>query len=414
MWYRHDQVRNLLSCGFYQSNDRSLSKPSQQSIHIHKCRQQELANTLERQQSELRYCYICFNWFVEEVWDEHCQTHLQSMTSKRCASITYCHTLFRPAFCLFCISDNRLTASSKLTSWTREAKLWTHLESHLEESRWPMKCPHPLCNLHVHDEKSFRYHLSDVHSLSMNHRTDITRQEGCILDPLIWTTGSASRKRKRQEKCKQESQLPKRNKEPLRINYEHEQGFDQSFNEKTSDGIQTPSVSVSSEVPLIDMNSDDDQYNLPSLVSNETDSVPDDIVLPSVDCLLSNEKIQTEEPQKELLAESEHDKRGSLSSQEDALFSLYLRSRSPSHCFATEAGNDYGSLHRQTVNPKDVCPFIEEDSPGKSSVDFDTARPNNIPTKAKKPRIILRVSKPEERPTHRTSLRLRQPKQQLL
>lgn len=83
------------------SDNNSLPKV-QRSTYIHHCRQIELAKTLERMPSELQYCFICFDWYVEEEWDQHCQTHLESVTSKRCASITDCNTLVRPAFCPFC------------------------------------------------------------------------------------------------------------------------------------------------------------------------------------------------------------------------------------------------------------------------------------------------------------------------
>ena len=126
-------------------NVHSLEKPLRSS-HIHTCLKIELAETLERQQSELQYCYFCYDWFVEEEWDQHCKTHIKSISSRRCASITYCNTLFRPVFCPFCLSDKRLPASVRWRSWTKEAKMWNHLESHLEASLWPSACPHPLCS----------------------------------------------------------------------------------------------------------------------------------------------------------------------------------------------------------------------------------------------------------------------------
>lgn len=166
----------------------SLRKP-QRSIHIHNCRHEELAASLERLRSKLRYCFTCFAWFVEEEWDNHCQTHLKSVTSKRCASITYCHTLIRPAFCPFCMGDNVLDASSRLNSWTREAKLKSHLQSHLDVSRWPLKCPHPLCSQQLDDETLFLYHLSDVHGLRMNPQVKKYQQQERNLEPFIKWSG---------------------------------------------------------------------------------------------------------------------------------------------------------------------------------------------------------------------------------
>ncbi len=99
----------------YKSNGCSLRKP-QRSTHIHNCCHKELACTLERLQPELRYCFAWFSSFVEEEWDKHWQMHLKSITSKRCVSITYCYTLVRPAFCPFCMGDNRLDVSSYMSS----------------------------------------------------------------------------------------------------------------------------------------------------------------------------------------------------------------------------------------------------------------------------------------------------------
>lgn len=141
--------------------------------------------------SELKYCFACFSWLFEEEWDEHCRVHLESITSKRCASITYCHTLVCPAFCPFCMGNNRLNASSRWSSWTREAKLWSHIQSHLEASHWPLRCPHPLCSLQLTDEISFLYHLSDVHSFRISSQINRYQQQGA---PNI-----VSQKRKRQD-----------------------------------------------------------------------------------------------------------------------------------------------------------------------------------------------------------------------
>jgi hypothetical protein len=178
----------------YRSDDCSLSKP-QRSTHIHKCRGQQLACALERLQTELKYCFACFDWFVEEQWGQHCQTHIESISSKRCGAITHCHTLLRPALCLFCMGDSQLPASSRWCFWTREAKVWRHLESHLEASRWPLNSPHPLCSLRLNDEMSFLYHLSDVHALQINPHMKKRNPK-----PLIdWSPDTTSHKRKIQD-----------------------------------------------------------------------------------------------------------------------------------------------------------------------------------------------------------------------
>lgn len=85
----------------------------QRSVHIHGCCGQEMARILERVQSELRYCYDCFHWFVEEEWEEHCLTHLKLITSRLCGSIQYCNILLRPYFYPFCIGNDVLPAVSR-------------------------------------------------------------------------------------------------------------------------------------------------------------------------------------------------------------------------------------------------------------------------------------------------------------
>ena len=175
------------------SNNDSLLRV-QQSTHIDYCRQRELAKTLERMLSELRYCFTYFDCYVEEEWDRHCRMHLESIASKRCASITYCNTLVRPAFCRFCLRGKQLPASSRWSSWTREAKLWSHLGEHLATACWPRTCPHPLCSLELESEKSFLYHLIDVHNLQMSASMQKSWPSKRDCKALTWVPGAESRK----------------------------------------------------------------------------------------------------------------------------------------------------------------------------------------------------------------------------
>ena len=87
---------------------------SQRSSHIHQCCCAEMARTLDRMPSDLKYCFICFDWVVEEKWNEHCQSHIDFISSKRWESLTYWHTLIRPAFYPFCIGNNKPLASQRL------------------------------------------------------------------------------------------------------------------------------------------------------------------------------------------------------------------------------------------------------------------------------------------------------------
>lgn len=126
-----------------------------------------MANHLGRLLSDIHYCYQCFEWVVGEKWELHCQEHLNALTSKRCGTVTHCHTLVHPAYCPFCMRKQSLPASERLKPWSRDHKLWIHVnEGHLIDCQWPLKCPHPLCDTAYEDAASFQFHLMDVHKFS--------------------------------------------------------------------------------------------------------------------------------------------------------------------------------------------------------------------------------------------------------
>ena len=125
-----------------------------------------MAHRLGHLQSEVHYCYHCFDWAIGNQWNSHCQSHLNGLTTKRCGTITSCHTLVRPGYCPFCMSDLDLPASKQMESWTRDHKLWTHISEHITECQWPCVCPHPLCDENLKEATAFRFHLVDEHGLS--------------------------------------------------------------------------------------------------------------------------------------------------------------------------------------------------------------------------------------------------------
>ncbi len=99
---------------------------------------------------------------------------------------------------------------------------------------------------------------------------------------------------------------------------------------------------------------------------------------------------------------------------EDALFSRYLRSPSPS-CSSTKGfgDNNNGSIHSHTVTPSNICLSAKEDPHLAGLIDQNTVKPNAVPVKAKTPRITLRIRQPDPRPKPKLLLRLSQPKQAL-
>ena len=87
----------------------SLTK-AEHGRHISTCVRKELAYHHRRLLSDIHYCYLCFKWVIGETWNDYCQWYLRLMKSKRCGSITSCYTLVRPAYCPFCLGDQRLSA----------------------------------------------------------------------------------------------------------------------------------------------------------------------------------------------------------------------------------------------------------------------------------------------------------------
>ena len=394
-----------------------MRKP-QRSTHIHNCRRKQLACTLERLQSELGYCFACFDWFVEEEWGQHCQTHLQSITSKRCGSITHCHTLFRPAFCPYCMGDNRLPASSRWTSWTREAKLWSHLELHLESSRWPLECPHPLCSLQLDDETLFLYHLSDVHSLRMSPNVKRCQTERNSKPLNNWKPTVVSHKRKKQDTDGPDLQPLKRTKGSLQIKWDNERSPDQSLDRGTADQAQAMLSSESFKASITQAATHNhDLRDLPELTYSESMSPPDTDELHSFDALGLSQDVLQRELHSELrwsmdLPETHTHEHKSPLPVKDALFSQYLRSRSPS-CFSAQGiGENYnnnGKIQSQSMTLGGTSSSSEDSIPA-GLIDQDPVKPENALSKTNKPRITLRIRPPKPESKPKVLLRLSQPK----
>jgi hypothetical protein len=149
-----------------QTDNSSLSK-SLRNQHVQICLRQDIASKQGRLQSEVHYCHYCFEWVLsEEGWEEHCQRHLEALTSKRCGTITYSYTLIRPGYCPFCLGNEASLAAQRLESWSRDHKLWQHVNDHARERSWPIACPHPLCDVSLGDDTSLQFHLIDNHGFS--------------------------------------------------------------------------------------------------------------------------------------------------------------------------------------------------------------------------------------------------------
>lgn len=174
--------------------------------------------------------------------------------------------------------------------------MWSHLESYLALSRWPLKCPHPLCSLELSDELLFLYHLNDVHSLRMSAHMTKFRLPGRTLEPPIkWTTDITSQKRKRQDGDGQELRPSKRNNGRPKINWRNEQSPDQSLDRKTPDRTRSVSSPGSSKASFTSKVADLDPQDLPELTYSESMSPPNTEELHSIEDLCASEDARQKE-----------------------------------------------------------------------------------------------------------------------
>lgn len=341
--------------------------------------------------------------------------HVTSLTSKRCATITYCHTLVRPAFCPFCLGDRGEPACRRWESWTRETKLWAHLRTHLDVSRWPLRCPHPLCSLQVADETLLLYHLTDVHGLQMSPQMRKCWQQGRSSGPSInWTSTTASQKRKSPVDNGETSRLSKRSKGLPKVDWSDDPSTCHSLEEETYKTPEAMPPHMMSEVSFIDISAADSLQDLPDLTHSGPSSTPDSDNFYLIDDSAPGETIHRKEVSDEAERSIHSGEYQDLVATEDALFSQYLCSRSPSYFPTEEFGdNSDGSAHSTTVNLSRICLFAEEDPHRVGLIDQNTIESTDVPVKAKKPRIKLRLRQPEPRPKPKVLLRLSQPKQAL-
>jgi hypothetical protein len=94
-----------------------------------------------------------------------------------------------PCVLPFCLGDRDLPAAERWVSWTREYKLWVHVNDHTDKCVWPRLCPYPLCDDLITDDQTLWQHLVDTHGLS-HSRPDPSsrkRKHSDGIEFLNWT-----------------------------------------------------------------------------------------------------------------------------------------------------------------------------------------------------------------------------------
>ncbi len=244
------------------------------------------------------------------------------------------------------------------------------------------------------------------------------RQQGRNSETLVnWTPDTVSQKRKKQHSDEQKPQPSKRNKIPPQIGWSNKPSPRYSLDRKSPDGIQTTSPRI--KVSLADIFASDSPHNVSEL-SNGPTSRPDCDHLSLMDDFSLSQPTQHQDLHDEfkLLEDSPETRSNEYkipAPGDDAPFSQYLRSQSPSSSSSTKGFGDNNDrrINSHTVNPSKICLSTEEDPYLAGLIDPNTIESNDVPVKAEKPRITLRIRQPEQRPKSKVLLRLSQPKQPL-
>ncbi|KAH7126219.1 hypothetical protein B0J13DRAFT_673061 [Dactylonectria estremocensis] len=149
-------------CPYCPTKIESITNKRHRCKHIHGCRKKAVAHELLVLPSKLKFCYFCNLFFTGDEWEGHCRDHL-SEPLKHYGSITFRHTLIRPAFCLLCRQSEHLSPGTRMQSWERDADAIRHMEeAHAHE--WPWSCLE--CDFSGDGEACY-YHLHDVHSYQL-------------------------------------------------------------------------------------------------------------------------------------------------------------------------------------------------------------------------------------------------------
>lgn len=355
------------------SNDHRLQN-TKRNQHILSCVRREIASKREYLQSEVHYCYQCFSWVVgPEEWDDHCQTHVKTLSSKRCGTMTYCHTLVRPAYCPFCLGQSTEPAGRRFESWCRDHALWQHIDRHLRGCQWMLACPHPLCDVPFSKEQDLLYHFVDEHRLSCTHPKDTKNLRTVPSD----TEGQPGQKRGFTEEKSELSWVPPERFSSYRSRKKTRRGsftIAPSLLSNADTAVQCPSP-----IDLVSSNCSFDMVETTSLSDNQEDH-------PLESCLNSN-------PQS--LVHFGSCDSTVIDSLGDDLFSRFIRSPSPECVSADLTGESTADV---VVDIDDLV-SPSPSGPGRSNSPHHSlgleAHPPLLIDTGHKPRIRLLVKPPQ-------------------
>jgi len=287
-----------------------------------------------------------------------------------------------------------------------------NLDSEVQRLQASHALAYEIKSLDLQDETSFLYHFSDIHGLKISsHTSKCWQQRRSSTDFINRTSYIASQKRKSLGSNGQDRGSSKRNKDFSKIDWSNNLSFYYSLDEEASHKTQTMPSHMMSKVPFIDLSAGGSPQDLPKLTYSGPSSPPDSDDFYLIEDFDPCKTIYQMEVSDKAERSIDFGEKKDPVADEDALFSQYLRSRSPS-CSSVKGNNDDtrdGSIHfSPTGNTSNICLFASEALP--DSTDHNSIESRSAPPKVRKPRITLRLRQPVPRPKPKVSLRLSQPK----
>ena len=240
---------------------------------------------------------------------------------------------------------------------------------------WPLHCPHPLYHLQLNDETSFLYHMADVHGLTIKSCLSKRHQNESSEPSMQQLPNVLGTKRKSPIQSIDEERTAKQSKSETRHT------LWQTFTSGSTKSGATTSASQISEIPIIDLVAVEDTHSPfnPSaggltLLSDGDDFQPIDDILQIQQHMLPDRP----EPKESSLVIDDDESQTSLPG-DDALFSTFLRPRSPSgsgsgnidqsnhtssHTFENITSNitTPKSIHASAAKSSDLLDTTEDDS----------------------------------------------------
>ncbi len=270
-----------------------------------------------------------------------------------------------------------------------------YLQLHLQAICWPLYCSYSLCYLQLNNETLFLYYIIDVYSLTIKlylNKIHQGRNPRPFVDHVF---NILEIKRKSGSEDGTGERAPKRSRCDVRDTLR------QSLSSETLDS--TISMSQMLEIPVIDLVFQENQYSpLKPSASGLTLTPDKDNFYKIEDALRAQEPEMLDRLDfRESFSDNNGDNSGSLFSGENALFFLFLRSRSPSFSGFEDVNNNsesdyarcckHGSLASDITLLQSNNFFAEKNSDVLNTIESGTIQSEVFLVTITKSRITLRL-----------------------